>query len=413
MQKKLAQALRLMKNELDEPAGALAVALQDAIAEAEETERVVGVDDLAATVQAIVRDHLPEVVETPEVSAAINRVARKVRGEGNYLASRQAAKDYLATIRNSRSATDYSRNWAAKLAENGITGLTAPSLVDGVIQTAWGQGSGLFSALRHVSQQNFTIQYDATDGWQQLARGHAKGTNKEAQVLEVSPKLIALQGIYKDQYVDRVDLAAMTDDTTFLRWLVEELSDRLAFTIEAQIIGGGNSGQNDIHAVINGSYQSAMANSVITAFEGIGGKTTADAWTNVSQIDTSTEPASITWRTAALSLNNRGRDIWAYVSPAAYISLATRIYGSGGTPVAIGPDQLAAELGVARVIPWKYFATGVDGVLITPDLYYRIGGEPFGEQSSIWLTNQEAYRAEIFAGGAIAGLKSTAVILSE
>lgn len=413
MQKKLAQALRLMKNELDDSAGALAVALQEAIAEAEETERVVGIDDLAATVQAIVRDHLPEVVETPEVSAAINRTVKKMKATSNYLQSPQSVRDYMATIRSSHSATDYSRNWSAKLVENGITGLAAPALVDGVIQTAWGRGSGLFSALRHVSQQNFTIQYDATDGWEQLARGHAKGKEKEAQVLAVSPKLVALQGIYKDQYVDRVDLAAMTDDTTFLRWLVEELSDRLAFTIEAQIIGGGNSATTDIHAVVNGSYQSAMANSVITAFEGIGGKTVADAWTDVAQIDTTTEPESITWRTAALSLNNRGRDIWAYVSPQAFVKLATRIYGAGGTPVAISPDQLAGELGVAKVITWKYFGAGVDGVLITPDLYYRVGGEPFGEQSSIWLTNQEAYRAEIFAGGAIAGLKSTAVILSE
>ena len=55
-----------------------------------------------------------------------------------------------------------------------------------------------------------------------------------------------------------------------------------------------------------------------------------------------------------------------------------------------------------------YLGTTSVGVMITPDLYYRIGGDVFGDTWSIYEKNQVGYMSEVAAGGAIAGLGSTA-----
>ena len=69
----------------------------------------------------------------------------------------------------------------------------------------------------------------------------------------------------------------------------------------------------------------------------------------------------------------------------------------------VAVDYLAGSL-------TKVGDAGTAAVFITPDLYYRIGGDLFGDTWTIFEKNQQGYMAEVATGGGIAGLESTAVI---
>lgn len=395
----LIKALRAIKNELDDDAKGVAVAIEEAITEAENSDEIITATDLSERIRAI----LPkEVSEDPEVQSSIRKV---VRAENNnfatgktFLSSREAHKEFLNLLTTSPDGKTLTRKWKDTLMSNGITGLSFPTAVSAAIETSWNGGKGLFQALRHVSTGRFTIQYTEQDdvSANTLAKGHTVGTDKTAQEIEVQNRLIDLQGIYKDQYVNRVELAQLTDEPTFLNWLVTELSERLQYTIERRIICGGSTESEGLYG--------------ISSFEGIGAKSQEDAFTLFYE-NRSSGTALTDLRNLALQVQNRGRAKWMFIDSTLYSFLTTRLYAEGGSPFVVTKEQFASEMGVDRVelFPIANGQTSGKAVIITPDLYYRVGGEPFGEQSSIWLTNQEAFRAEIFAGGRIAGLKSTAV----
>lgn len=415
--------LRAFRNSLTDESEELARRVQEVITEAENSEDDVEGDELSDRIQAVLNDRAAEFANNPAIENRIRQVLNDIRKAeqpktNEYLRSRQAVTDFANAIRNARSANDFVESWQQRLVSNGITGLVFPEVISEGIANPWADEKGLLGRIRKVSDREFKILYTADDEYtasgttltkSTMALGHAKGTQKVGQTFEVSSKKIEIQGIYKDLYLDRVDLAKMGDDAAFVRWVVDELNRRLAYTIERTIIAGNP------YAAIGGGTN----NYNVTSFESLGTKTSDDAWTEVTTLAAADSSAvaklleglyELSW-----GLNDQGNEKWLYVNPAKLAILANRATSST-SPYVVGLDALANELGVSRVIPYSPLVIGSSAgtyaaaVIVTPNQYYRVGGEAFGEQWTIYDYNREAFRAEVFAGGAVGGVKSTGVL---
>lgn len=421
--KELRNALR--RNFLSEDGKALAEAIGEVIAEAENSEEEISAEELDKRIKAAFEALKPEEEKKPEETAeeitetenfklAVNRIlSENVAGKGvkgsSYLSSANAVKDFARTIHTSASGEEFRENWRAVLAKNGVSGMAYPEQVEAGINTAWANANGLFMALRYVSPREFRIMYSAADTKDQLAHGHKVGAAKKEQVIPAQGKKLSLQMIYKWLPVNRLDMQAMEQPEVFVQWVTTELTERLLYTIERTIVAG------DPNASVTAD--------AITCFESIGTKTAADAFTLYYGTNTSTTAAKVTdlykmLITAALEIRNNGRDTWLFINKTDLGALLTADFNVTGVPIGAGLDTLAARLGVAKVVAVDYLAgsltkagqKGTAAVFITPDLYYRIGGDLFGDTWTIFEKNQQGYMAEVATGGGIAGLESTAVI---
>ena len=422
----MARELRnaLKRNFLSEDGKALAEAIGTVIAEAENSEEEVSAEELNDRIKAAFEALKPEekdpektaeeVAETENFKLAVNRIlsenvtVKGVKGS-SYLSSANAVKDFAKTIHISQSGEEFRENWKAVLSKNGVTGMAYPEQVEAGINTAWANANGLFMALRYVSPREFRIMYSAADTKDQLAHGHKVGAAKKEQVIPAQGKKLSLQMIYKWLPVNRLDMQAMEQPEVFVQWVTTELTERLLYTIERTIVAG------DPNASVTAD--------AITCFESIGTKTAADAFTLYYGVNTSATAAKVTdvykmLITAALEIRNNGRDTWLFINKTDLGALLTADFNVTGVPIGAGLDTLAARLGVAKVVAVDYLAgsltkagdAGTAAVFITPDLYYRIGGDLFGDTWTIFEKNQQGYMAEVATGGGIAGLESTAVI---
>ena len=422
----MARELRnaLKRNFLSEDGKALAEAIGTVIAEAENSEEEVSAEELNDRIKAAFEALKPEekkpeetaeeVTETENFKLAVNRIlSENATGKGvkgsSYLSSANAVKDFARTIHTSASGEEFRENWKAVLSKNGVTGMAYPEQVEAGINTAWANANGLFMALRYVSPREFRIMYSTADTANQLAHGHKVGASKKEQVIPAQGKKLSLQMIYKWLPVNRLDMQAMEQPEVFVQWVTTELTERLLYTIERTIVAG------DPNASVTAD--------AITCFESIGTKTAADAFTLYYGVNTSATAAKVTdvykmLITAALEIRNNGRDTWLFINKTDLGALLTADFNVTGVPIGAGLDTLAARLGVAKVIAVDYLAgsltkvgdAGTAAVFITPDLYYRIGGDLFGDTWTIFEKNQQGYMAEVATGGGIAGLESTAVI---
>lgn len=421
--KELRNALR--RNFLSEDGKALAEAIGEVIAEAENSEEEISAEELDKRIKAAFEALKPEEEKKPEETAeeitetenfklAVNRIlSENAAGKGakgsSYLASKNAVKDFARTIHTSASGEEFRENWRAVLAKNGVTGMAYPEQVEAGINTAWANANGLFMALRYVSPREFRIMYSAADTAAQLAHGHKVGATKKEQVIPAQGKKLSLQMIYKWLPVNRLDMQAMEQPEVFIQWVTTELTERLLYTIERTIVAG--------------DPNASVTEDAITCFESIGTKTAADAFTLYYGTNTSATAAKVTdlykmLITAALEIRNNGRDTWLFINKTDLGALLTADFNVTGVPIGAGLDTLAARLGVAKVVAVDYLAgsltkaaqKGTAAVFITPDLYYRIGGDLFGDTWTIFEKNQQGYMAEVATGGGIAGLESTAVI---
>lgn len=421
MAKEMRKGLRT--NALSEDGRALAEAISAVVAEAENAEEEITAEELEARIAEAVKSLKPvdpeKVAEEVAKSENLKRMVRRIVAENAtkvapapatpWLKGKEAVRAFARCAKNAIDGEGFIAGWREELRKNGITNMAYPEQVEAAINTAWQSASGLFTALRHVSTKEFRIMYSNDDTVNTMAHGHKLGADKKQQVVPAQGKKLSLQMVYKWLPVDRLTVAAVDDPETFINWVTTELTERLMYTIERTIV------YKDPNA--------STAADAITSFEEIGKKTAADAFTLYYGTNTATTAMTVTnlyktLITASLEINNRGRDKWLFINKTDLGAILTADFSTTGVPIGAGVEALADRLGVAKVIGVDYLdgamtsaaKAGTAAVFITPDLYYRIGGDVFGDTWTIYEKNQQGYMTEVACGGGIAGLESTAVI---
>lgn len=329
----------------------------------------------------------------------------------NYLESKNAIHDFAEAIRNAKTADEFKNNWDAALKNaaqietveiaEGSEEAYLPSVVKGMINDIWDRNADWLKDLNYTGAKRFYCRYNDSEQAAETSRakGYKKGTQKAKQELEFSSKLLEAQFVYK---IATISLQTrFEDDGALIAYVVKELTDQILFEIKRAILVGDGRQAND-------DYK-------INKIEAIA-KTTADAWTNVTEVgDGGTNFLVDDMRLMVDSINNpNNKPIYVFMSKADLRTLSRVSASETSTPVYVGKEVVAEQLGCDRIITTDLLGDDFKAVAMIPDEYYMVGAtnllNPILYTWHEGWTNTDCYRNETVVGGGINGLQSTAVL---
>lgn len=284
--------------------------------------------------------------------------------------------------------------------KNSVSGLTYAEIIDYALQLKQENNDEIFDALYKTNRSKFFYgELDPTNA-KNIAKQWTKSseTQKAEQELALNGKAIATAYIYKLQSLANEDLDDAREagqEAELLRDIREELVRAVkGLAVRAIFVGDAYNP--------NGSK--------VTVFETIGTKTSSDLFTAVVNPAVANTVSLADVRKAAAKVKTARK--WAVMTEELKLALATRIYASGGTEFFFTDEELAAQLGVDRVIAKDFIGekTGLHAVIFDPSEYWvkekNVIDTPFPE----YRDNRQGYIYEINMGGAIHGLESSAVL---
>ena len=288
-----------------------------------------------------------------------------------------------------------------KKTKNSVSGLTFAEVIDYALQLKQEDNDEIFDALYKTSRSKFFYgELDPTNA-KHIAKQWTKGSEeeKEEQELALNGKSLATAYIYKLQALANEDLDDAREagqEGALLRDLRNELMRAVkGLAVRAMLVGDAYNA--------NGSK--------VTVFETIGTKDTTDLFTTVVATTAAGVLTLADVRKAAAKVKTRRK--WLVITEDDKLTLATRRYAEGGTEFFFTDEELAAQLGVDRVIAKDFIGevTGLKAVIFDPDEYWVKEKNVIDTAFPEFRDNRQGYIYEINMGGAIHGLKSTAVLI--
>jgi hypothetical protein len=258
----------------------------------------------------------------------------------------------------------------------------------------------IFDALYKTNRSKFFYgELDPTNP-KNIAKQWTKGseTSKAEQELAVDGKALQTAYIYKLQCLANEDLDDAREagqEAELLRDIREELMRAVkGLAVRAILVGDAYNP--------NGSK--------VTVFETIGSKTTTDLFTTVVNPAVANTVTLADVRKAAAKVKTARK--WCVMTEDTKLALATRTYAEGGTEFFFTDDELAAQLGVDRVIAKDFIGDveGLHAVIFDPNEYWVKEKNVIDTAFPEFRDNRQGYVYEINMGGAIHGLQSTAIL---
>lgn len=329
----------------------------------------------------------------------------------NYLDSKNALRDFAQAIRNSKSADEFRSNWNACLVKNDVetdSSITItegseagylPTAVRGMINDLWEKGAGWLADLNYTGAKSFYVRHNVSDKDDETSRakGWKKNGVKSQQEIELSAKLLSGQFIYKIVSIDNQTI--FDNDENLITYVLSELSNQLLAEIRRAILVGDGRQSNDPNK--------------IDSFEALA-KDTTDAYTVVT---TATSDFLIDdLRVMVDSIHNPDeKPIFVFMSKDDLRTVSRVQASDSSTPVYMNVEDVAAQLGAARIITTDLLGEDYAALAVIPSEYYMVGAPDLlnglvYKAHDIW-TNRDVYRDETVAGGGLNGLKSSAVLL--
>lgn len=416
--KNVTEKVRRITNTLSGDAREFADAVVSAFEALEAAEEEVSIDDVRAEIEKVAEQFVkPEEVEQ-EVAEAVAKVResimREVRGGSmpvaekitdsvkrqvvNAIAHAQSKSEALAGI----DAIAKANGIEIKKKKNDITGLTYGDIIDYAIQVKQDESDEVYDALYKTKvSKMFYAELDDTNA-EQIAKQWDKeagaGVVKDIQSLAAQGKEISTANIYKMQRIANEDMDD-AEEAGELNSLIGQVSAELRKAVKAGIV----------RAILIGDDVNATGKK-ITKFESIATKTVTDLHTTVLNPATAN---TVTIKDLALLAEKvKTERKWLFVSPELELELREFTYAAGGTPTLIGEDELAAKIGVEKIVKKDYLA-GVEGlhaIILDPDQYWVKEKKETDIAFPQYERNARGFLFELNAGGCIRGLKSTAVL---
>ena len=411
----IANGMRAIANELNDDAKAKLEEIAAAIVALGEEADNDGKEEIKARLAQLQADLDKVQAETAEEVA--NRI-QKLRDEMTKSASVKDVRDKFTPevrkaianaildarygVKNTMAAIEAvcKSNDIAVRTKNTVSGLTFAEIIDYALQLDQENNDEIFDALYKTKRTKFFYgEIDPTNP-NNIAKQWAKDseTQKLEQELALNGKAISTAYIYKLQSLANEDLDDAREagqEGELLKDIREELTRAVKGLAVRAIFVGDTYNPNG---------------SKVTVFETIGVKTATDLFTTVVNPATANTVTLKDLRTAAAAVKTEKK--WAVVTSATKLALAEYINGNGATPRFLTDAELAEQIGVDRVIDKDFIGevTGLHAVIFDPSEYWvkekNVIDTPFPE----YRDNRQGYIYEINMGGAIHGLKSTAVL---
>ncbi len=327
--------------------------------------------------------------------------------ENNYLSTKNSVADFLNCIRTSTNGADFSKNWRNVLSTNAVTIAEGsefgylPEYVKGMIQDLWDKKADWLSDLKIVNAKGYVVRANSSDktNANSRAKGWKPGDEKTAQSITLAAKKVVPQFIYKIQTIDAE--MKFNDDGSLLDYLVEELVGQILY--------------EEKRAILIGDGREDNATGKIDSIEAIykGSDATTDSYTTIV---TATENSFMldNLHNLVSQVKADGEEVIVFIAQSA-INEATRVAASEtSTPLYLEDEQLARQIRASRIIVTDILDIAeVTAIAMVPRKYVLVGENVLNpvlfNQHDIW-TNTDVYRFECPVGGAIEGLKSTAVL---
>ena len=397
LQDKIGKAKKQIKNELTEDAAELRRSLLELLDELENADVEVDEAELASRVREAIDAYNRDDKNDVPASVA-NAIASRIKELQNTMpkSEKLTAKvknEISAAILKARGKEDVENAVNAVLVKNGITGLSFEETVDYAIADKWGDSNELFAALKKAPFTKFFYTSQEVAAVGAVAHGWSKSsqTAKAVQALTVSGKTIATQYIYKRQQValeDLDDIRRVGNETTFLRWLNEELDRQIVNAIVHIMLGGGT-GYSDI-----------------TTIEALKGTGATDAFRTKVVV---TDDAALTLAEARsvcdAVYNPNGKAKWAVMNQAQLTALARFKYASGGDDTFHTREEVASMLGVDKIYVTELAATVY---CFLPDGYWFVEKNSLAVTYPTYEFNVINYQKERNCGAGVHDLLSVA-----
>lgn len=356
-------------------------------------------------------DELRNTIE--ELSASLTAIKEKINQNKqekteiemeNYLSTKNAVKDFAASVRNSKNGEEFQKAWRENLSTNGIAIEAGseyaylPQDVRSQIQDLWDRNADWIKDIKMIPAKRYTCRYNVSeqDAETSRAKGWKRGERKVEQEITFAAKQVIPQFIYKLIQIDVQ--TAFEDDGSLISYIVREMVDQILYEEKrAILIGDGRADSDPLK---------------ITSIEAIL-KDTTDEYTLVSTATSAFLVDDL--RAMVDSLHNPNNErVYVFMNKAD-IRTVSRVQASkNSTPVYMGLDYVAEQIGADRIIPTDLLGEDAKAIAMIPSKYVLIGENVFNPtlfvQHDIW-TNSDVYRYECVVGGAIEGKKSTAVLL--
>lgn len=289
---------------------------------------------------------------------------------------------------------------AVREKKNDVSGLTFAEVIDYALQLKHENNDEIFDALYKTNRSKWfygeldpTAPENIAKQWNKNSEDH-----KAEQELAVQGKSISTAYIYKLQSLANEDLddaREAGEEARLLNDIREELMRAVkGLAVRAIMVGDANNP--------NGQK--------VTVFETIGTKTETDLFTTVVNPAEANTVTLADVRKAAAKVKTRRK--WALMTGDLKLLLATRKYAEGGTEFFFTDEELAAQLGVDRVIDKDFIGDveGLHAIIFDPDEYWVKEKNVIDTAFPEFKDNRQGYIYEINMGGAIHGLESTAVL---
>lgn len=328
---------------------------------------------------------------------AANKMSKKA---ANYLGSEEAMHDFLQTMRESKTADAFAKNWRGKLSENGITiaegaeDAYMPEAVRGAIQDAWEKPGNWVNRLKNTRAKAYSVRLNTSDQDAETSRakGHQKGATKVNQALTFNAKKITPQMIYK-----RIDLDNMTifeDDGSLLNYISTELVNQWLIEVQRAILVGDGRLDSDTNKIASvEAIVDAGAPYVTTV-------THDDATPIIDEIITMLE-----------GVKDEGSPVTLFMSKQTLNSLRRIMLSDTSTPQYVSQNIVAEQLGVSEIITTSLLGEDYLAIAVVLDKYVTVGSiNPAFVEWENYDTNVRNYRVEVPFGGALEGPKSAAVL---
>ena len=396
--------LQGIKNALTGDAKDFADAVLSAFQSMADDDREHGVEELTAKVEEIAGEYVSKQDVENKIAEVRESILRMVRANGageQSKLTKEIAKQVANSVLHARTRSEAFTALDGVIAKNDLTGITYQELVDYTLNIKQDDADDVFDAFSVTPfAEWFYGELDGSNSEQiakQWDKSQQKGITKDLQQLALNGKKISCKPVYKMQRISNDDVFA-AEEAGQLPELLASVSAEERKAIKAGVV----------RAVLIGDKVNS-GNKQITSFETIGTKKETDVFTTVLNPEGAEVTLVDLLRTVKAVKTERK---WLFITSALEVKLRKMMYAAGGTATIIGLEDMAKMIGVERVINKDYLADeeGLHAIVMSPAEYRmkirKTLEMPFPE----YKENAQYLLSEMYIGGAIHGIKSTAVL---
>lgn len=334
----------------------------------------------------------------------------------DWLKSEDATKAYEQALwrTDNQGVQGFKTAWREELARHAYAdnasideasvGKLVPTSVITEIEDVLNKASELWPLYRKLDVDSFTVGAQLA-GLTDDTRAHGYkvadyGTSKKTQKFNLVERKIAADFVVKYAVLNKGDIRRTDKPGALVKYLLAEMPNYILHAIDRQIILGGYTDLDFFRSVQTDakdtSSEFAGKNFVLSAAEGARANLVLDVVGLASKITATGTKVLV-------------------LSPDTKVDIITAADGIGRPLVGYGNDNLAAYLGVDKVITPDWWTDADDAntraVIIVPEAYGVVGDTSISAFTNFALkTNEQEYLSEIFAGGALTKVKSAGIL---